>query len=495
MISNEEEDKNLLISMGFQEDFVNKVYLNFKPNNIETALNLLTENEGVFLHAFVRSEQNKLLCDICNKPKKNHIDFVDNDSEIINSDNEDIKDELYGRSISRSSIDNINENNKKKECIICLEKQNLDNFSKPDNCSHMFCNDCWYNYLSTKIDEGNAIKIKCMEQNCNSILDVEFVMNILGNKNNKDLIKKFYKFKRKQEIEQIPNHIFCPYKNCEGYSIKQNDNNFLKCNKGHKFCSKCKFEGWHKGTPCGEDERKDMELFVQWKKNHNVKMCPNCKAPIEKNEGCNHMTCINCKYEFCWLCNQKYTSGHFNNGTCRQFDQEENNLPPNILQIIEREERNNNVNNVRIYINERHINRINNRNRCCIFLIFFTISSCCSDFWRCLCDCIRGLCEGLCDCIKCFFEGLSDCIGCFCEGFIRCIKCFCEGLEECIICFCEGFEQQCIKCFCEGLLGKCFNRFCEGLADCIECFCEGIGECIKCFCEGIGDCIKSLFDC
>ena len=36
-------------------------------------------------------------------------------------------------------------------------------FSKPDNCSHMFCNDCWYNYLSTKIDEGNAIKIKCME--------------------------------------------------------------------------------------------------------------------------------------------------------------------------------------------------------------------------------------------------------------------------------------------------------------------------------------------
>ena len=61
MISNEEENKNLLISMGFPEDFVNKVYLNFKPNNIETALNLLTENEGVFLHAFVRSEQNKLL--------------------------------------------------------------------------------------------------------------------------------------------------------------------------------------------------------------------------------------------------------------------------------------------------------------------------------------------------------------------------------------------------------------------------------------------------
>ena len=418
------------------------------------------------------------------------ISFINFSWEIINSDNEDIKDELFIRSISRSSIDSINTNNKSKECTICLEKQNLENFSKPDNCTHMFCNDCWYNYFSTKINEGNAIKIKCMEQKCNLILDADFVLNILGNKNNKDIIKKFYKFKRRQEIEKIPNHIFCPYKNCEGYAITKKDNHFLKCNKGHKFCSKCKFEGWHKGTPWGEDERKDMELFVHWKKNHNVKMCPNCKAPIEKNEACNHMTCINCKYEFCWLCNQKYKPGHFNNGTCRQFDQEENNLPANILQIIEREERNNNVNQVRIYINERHINRNNNRNRCCIFLLFSTISNYFSNFLECLCDCIRGFCEDFFECIKCFFEGLCDCIRCFCEGFIECIRCFCEGFGDCIKCFCEGLGD-CIRCFCEGF-GDCIRCFYEGFIECIKCFCEGLGECAKCFCEGIGECIKCL---
>jgi hypothetical protein len=33
-----------------------------------------------------------------------------------------------------------------------------------------------------------------------------------------------------------------------------------------------------------------------------VKFCPVCRLKIEKNEGCNHMTCIVCSYEFCWNC-------------------------------------------------------------------------------------------------------------------------------------------------------------------------------------------------
>jgi hypothetical protein len=37
----------------------------------------------------------------------------------------------------------------------------------------------------------------------------------------------------------------------------------------------------------------------------NTKRCT-CNRPIEKNLGCEHMTCTQCKAEWCWLCGADY---------------------------------------------------------------------------------------------------------------------------------------------------------------------------------------------
>ena len=36
--------------------------------------------------------------------------------------------------------------------------------------------------------------------------------------------------------------------------------------------------------------------------------CPQCKCPFEKVDGCMHMKCVMCEYEWCWVCGLAYNS-------------------------------------------------------------------------------------------------------------------------------------------------------------------------------------------
>lgn len=38
------------------------------------------------------------------------------------------------------------------------------------------------------------------------------------------------------------------------------------------------------------------------------KRCPNCSSLIEKEGGCDHMTCAFCTNEFCWSCFADYNA-------------------------------------------------------------------------------------------------------------------------------------------------------------------------------------------
>ncbi|KAJ3251497.1 hypothetical protein HK103_002365 [Boothiomyces macroporosus] len=49
-----------------------------------------------------------------------------------------------------------------------------------------------------------------------------------------------------------------------------------------------------------DPEFRKMVLSFGWK------ICPHCGVGVEKTVDCNHMTCIVCKGEFCYLCNAKW---------------------------------------------------------------------------------------------------------------------------------------------------------------------------------------------
>ena len=77
------------------------------------------------------------------------------------------------------------------------------------------------------------------------------------------------------------------------------------CACGNSFCFTCKEEA-HRPVDCetvrqwmikNSNESENMTWILA-----NTKPCPKCNRPIEKNQGCMHMTCSQCRHEFCWLC-------------------------------------------------------------------------------------------------------------------------------------------------------------------------------------------------
>jgi E3 ubiquitin-protein ligase RNF144 len=59
---------------------------------------------------------------------------------------------------------------------------------------------------------------------------------------------------------------------------------------------------WHEGQTCKDydESKKQPDFATNAYLSRTTKTCPMCTMHIEKNEGCNHMTC-KCSYQFCWL--------------------------------------------------------------------------------------------------------------------------------------------------------------------------------------------------
>jgi len=129
-----------------------------------------------------------------------------------------------------------------------------------------------------------------------------------------ELSKKYFYFKLRQEILNSSNKKFCPVNNCDSWGTRNRNSSgvlpkFITCGNHHHFCFDCHvLKSQHKNISC--EELVDVNFEI-WKMGKDIKQCPNCAYWIEKNEGCNHMTCVACAYQWCWLCNNEYTPNHY----------------------------------------------------------------------------------------------------------------------------------------------------------------------------------------
>ena len=203
----------------------------------------------------------------------------------------------------------------KKECEICNEIFIINEYNKLEKCGHAFCSGCWYDSLSVKIKENKLASIKCLDYKCQEKLPGSFIYDIL--KEDNDLLKIYKRYKLELEVIENPNKKLCPYPNCDSYlELKDIHIKDVSCLNKHKFCFLC-LKKPHGSLPCNENGLDKSVL--EYAMNNFVKKCPKCNIIIEKNDGCNHITCTKCGYQWCWLCNGQYNENHFNEGKCKGF--------------------------------------------------------------------------------------------------------------------------------------------------------------------------------
>ena len=325
---NDSEIKNFLREMGYEQNQIESLFQNIVINSIEQAIEYLAKGEdNLYNHTFIPKENNLLICKICNDSRNYHhnrysLTFIPpprprpptTTSTYRNKLNNNRKIPNYESELNIVENENDIEDELEDDCDVCMANKKV-NMHLSLKCEHHFCRECWENYLKEKITNNFVIDIKCMDAKCNQILVQSDIRKILF-KNKKELFVKYKRFFRNKVRENAlkgKKFKHCPKENCEEMVVENPKTQFVECANGHRFCFEC-LEKWHENKKCKKN--KDIEKFNKWKNKKHTRECPNCLCIIEKNGGCNHMTCQHCKYQWCWICGGKYTIGHYSSGPC-----------------------------------------------------------------------------------------------------------------------------------------------------------------------------------
>jgi len=189
------------------------------------------------------------------------------------------------------------------ECGVCNELNGEDQTIQLPMCSHTFCRECLRTFTKTKINEGRypifcpvcAIERTRVNQSrvTQAIVDkLDLSKQDLDKLDALQLISHSVTFhcpkcKQSTNVDRgecaSQRIITCPLPACR-----------------HSWCKECLKPLANSQT----EHNCKLHGFERLMRKKGWKYCPGCKTPVQKESGCNHMTCGSpgCNVHFCYRC-------------------------------------------------------------------------------------------------------------------------------------------------------------------------------------------------
>ncbi|KAL6880978.1 hypothetical protein J3F83DRAFT_720524 [Trichoderma novae-zelandiae] len=194
-----------------------------------------------------------------------------------------------------------------QECSVCWTEAEA---PVKTSCGHVYCQECFERSCTVGDVAAADFAILCHgnQGNCKNVIVAEDLQEHLSSAALEEVLEQSFS----SYIKRNPGEFrYCPTPDCSyiyRVSPEARTQNCSSCLR--PTCSACHEP--HVGMSCAEHQdikSGGYQAFMKLKKELGIKDCPKCKTPLEKIDGCNHMTCIACQSHICWVCLMTFPNG------------------------------------------------------------------------------------------------------------------------------------------------------------------------------------------
>ncbi|KAK0202721.1 hypothetical protein DFS33DRAFT_1385094 [Desarmillaria ectypa] len=190
------------------------------------------------------------------------------------------------------------------DCAICLETFPLDSAARVAECNHLTCRNCLRQHLLTTLYDHRfpVFCPTCIDGDKKSILSETLVLDI-------GIPEKEYCIFEELQMSAFSILLHC--RQCKKSAFvdrtEYQEASIITCplpGCNYTWCKSCQQSVDVTGPQHSCDGSSELDHLM---KQRGWKYCPGCKTPVQKESGCNHMTCMSpgCNTHFCYICGGK----------------------------------------------------------------------------------------------------------------------------------------------------------------------------------------------